>query len=439
MQNSTLKNNITLILSKIQSLYNTENLTSTLLSKLEDSENDFFSDFAFKENLDVDEQQLLAIALLPYIEPYFFNEINDQIKSIKINPGLLFYQEANTGALIPLLQTALLIIYGELDWQYSFKVSDVLKNRLFIKGITEVSVPFSSEYKNNKLLGVLSVESHYQASIFSSSRIEYQLSMDFPAQKITTLMNWEDLVLCDETMSQLNDIISWSNYKNIILDEWGLNKIIKPGYRALFFGPPGTGKTLTATLLGKELDMDVYRIDLSLMVSKYIGETEKNLSKFFNIIENKKCITFFDEADSLFGTRTAVSSSNDKYSNQVSSYLLQRIENFNGITILATNLKSNIDKAFFRRFQSMIEFRIPDELQRKKLWEQSFSNYTSLEEDVTIDELAKKYKLTGGSIVNVVQFATLKAIERSRENSKIKKEDLIKSISIELHKEGKTL
>lgn len=135
-----------------------------------------------------------------------------------------------------------------------------------------------------------------------------------------------------------------------------LSKRIKKGYRALFYGPPGTGKTLAATLLGKRFGKSVYRIDLSQMVSKYIGETAKNMSNLFDIAENKNWILFFDEADALFGKCSSESSSHDWYANQDVSYLLQRVEDYNGLVILGSNFKNNFDQAFMRRFQSIIFF-----------------------------------------------------------------------------------
>src|SRR5204863_2251929 len=136
-------------------------------------------------------------------------------------------------------------------------------------------------------------------------------------------------------------------------------------------GPPGTGKTLTAGLLGKEFNKDVYRVDLSQIVSKYIGETEKNLSKIFDRAEHKDWILFFDEADALFGKRTNVQSSHDKYANQEVSYLLQRVEDYAGLLILSSNFKNNLDDAFIRRFHEVVHFPLPDARQRLILWEKS--------------------------------------------------------------------
>lgn len=146
----------------------------------------------------------------------------------------------------------------------------------------------------------------------------------------------------------------------------------------MFSGPPGTGKTLTAALLGKSTGRDVYRVDLSMVVSKYIGETEKNLSRVFDAASYKEWILFFDEGDALFGKRTEASSSNDRHANQLTGYLLQKIEDFPGTVIVATNLKSNMDEAFTRRFQNMVHFTIPGPEERLQLWKMPSTMYVIL-------------------------------------------------------------
>ncbi len=411
-----------------------EEITHSLSQKVTD--NQHFNQFLNANKLPENEQIILTVALLPYIEPYFFNEIQEQTSENKAKPNLLFYQESTTGALLPLFQTVLIIGYPETDWEYLQKAHELMESKLFKMGILNINPLSNNEQKNNLLLQLVQVETHYLKQVFNGETIEYSLSSEFPAQKITTSLQWKNLVIEADTLQQIDDIIDWNIHQTTIKKEWGLQKIIKPGYTTLFYGASGTGKTLTATLIGQQLEMDVYRIDLSLIVSKYIGETEKNLSSLFAKAENKNWILFFDEADSLFGTRTSVSDSHDRYANQEVSYLLQRIEDFEGIIILASNLKGNIDKAFARRFQSMIEFKIPKSTERELLWRQSFSTSTIFEYDF-ISEIAQKYELSGGSIVNVVQYASLKALQRN-ENI-IKLADVVKGIARELWKEGKTL
>jgi SpoVK/Ycf46/Vps4 family AAA+-type ATPase len=183
------------------------------------------------------------------------------------------------------------------------------------------------------------------------------LTMNFPySSLLTSELSWNDMVLDNETMRQVNEIKTWLKESTSVKPGSVLKKKLKSGYRCLFSGPPGSGKKTTAALIGKEFKKDVYKIDLSMVISKYIGETEKNLELLFARAEDKGWILFFDEADALFGKRTNVRDAHDKYANQEISYLLQRIEDYNGLVILATNLKSNIDEAFTRRFQLKLEF-----------------------------------------------------------------------------------
>ncbi|RYZ25688.1 MAG: ATP-binding protein, partial [Chitinophagaceae bacterium] len=175
----------------------------------------------------------------------------------------------------------------------------------------------------------------------------------------------------------------------------------------------------------------------SKIVSKYIGETGKNLSKVFDAAENQGWILFFDEADALFGKRTNVSDARDRYANQETSYLLQRIEEHSGLVILATNFKQNIDSAFLRRFQSVIEFPVPPVQQRFKLWESGFSTVANLEPKIKLNEIAQKYELSGGVIMNVVQHATMMMLKDGAEE--VKQQDILDGIKRELKKSGRTM
>ena len=194
---------------------------------------------------------------------------------------------------------------------------------------------------------------------------------------------------------------------------------------------------MTACLLGKDTGRDVYRIDLSLIVSKYIGETEKNLSNIFDQAENKNWILFFDEADALFGKRTSVSDSHDRYANQEVSYLLQRVEDYNGLVLLASNQKENMDDAFTRRFDNIINFSLPQPDQRLKIWEQAFSEKSSLSKDISLKEIAKGYELSGGAIMNAVGYASLMTLKKN--SNEISKADLIAGVRKEYQKEGRTV
>jgi hypothetical protein len=286
------------------------------------------------------------------------------------------------------------------------------------------------------LNGVLSLNERWLQYFMTGTLPRLEHSGSFPAQQISTVLNWEDLVLDNSILEQVSEISSWLNHGANLMTEWGLKNKIKPGYRALFYGPPGTGKTLTATLLGKITNREVYRVDLSMIVSKYFGETEKNLSKIFDMAEHKNWILFFDEADALFGKRTATSS-NDRYANQQTGYFLQRIEDFHGVVILASTLKENIDETFTRRFQSIIHFTMPGPAERLQLWKNAFSGKCKLDPSIDIENIAEEFELTGGAIINVLRYTALKAIQKKE--TMVSKLDLRQGIHGELKKENRTL
>jgi len=284
------------------------------------------------------------------------------------------------------------------------------------------------------LSGMLRVSDEVLAKVYGIP-YEPEYNASFPAKKITTSLSWDDLVLPYNIREELDDIIRWLQYQKQIKDQWQLDRLIKPGYRCLFYGPPGTGKTLTATLLGKQNKMDVYRVDLSMIVSKYIGETEKNLAQVFDKAQHHNWILFFDEADALFGQRTETQSSNDRHANQEVAYLLQRIEDFPGMVILATNLKENIDEAFFRRFQSALYFPMPDERLRYQLWEKMLPGQWLPEPKEDFLYKAAEHKLSGGSMVNIIQNCAIR-LHGSGEKQ-LTLEVFKQAVARELQKEGK--
>jgi SpoVK/Ycf46/Vps4 family AAA+-type ATPase len=256
----------------------------------------------------------------------------------------------------------------------------------------------------------------------------------FPAQRIETSLEWSDLVLHPGTRAQVAEIEAWIAHGPTLMEEWGMKRMLRPGYRCLFYGPPGTGKTMTATLIGKATGRPVYRIDLSLVVSKYIGETEKNLARVFDGAQSKGWILFFDEADALFGKRGENKDAHDRYANQEVSFLLQRVETFDGIAILASNLRDNIDKAFARRFESVIHFPIPRPAERLELWRRGIPGQARLGDDVDLSELANDHVLTGGAIMNAIRFASLAALNEG--GRAIGRGHLLHAIRREFAKEG---
>lgn len=260
-----------------------------------------------------------------------------------------------------------------------------------------------------------------------------KMSPEFPAEKLETKLSKKDLILSPSTTADIEELETWLKHSSTFLEEWEMKNRVKAGYRVLFYGPPGTGKTLTASLLGKYTGKDVYRIDLSTVVSKYIGETEKNLSNLFDKAAHKDWILFFDEADAIFGKRTNVQSSNDKYANQEVSYLLQRVESHSGLVILATNFKDNIDHAFIRRFQSVCQFKMPSSIERLRLWSSNLPKKLVIDSSIDINEVAEKYELSGSNIINIIQYCSLKVLSLESDilTSRILKEGIRKEYSKE--------
>jgi hypothetical protein len=255
------------------------------------------------------------------------------------------------------------------------------------------------------------------------------------AQRLTTAMAWADLVLPAGTLRQLEEIEQHLEHRATLLEEWGMGRRLRPGYRALFHGPPGTGKTLTATLLGARLGLEVRRVDLSQAVSKYIGETEKNLAALLDRAEHSPWLLLFDEADALFGQRSETRDAHDRYANQEIAYLLQRLETFSGVVILATNQPTHLDGAFLRRFESVVYFPLPGPEQRLRLWREAFSPRARLAVDLEV--IAAQHELSGGLILNVVRQVSLQAIASG--DPTIAEPALLRAIRRELEKEGKGL
>lgn len=262
-----------------------------------------------------------------------------------------------------------------------------------------------------------------------------QFGVQFPAQHIETQRNWDDLILHPGTREQIGEIQSWMQHGPTLMQDWGMAPKLRPGHRSLLYGPPGTGKTMTACLIGKSTGRDVYKIDLSLVVSKYIGETEKNLAKVFDQAQNKSWILFFDEADALFGKRSETKDAHDRYANQEVSFLLQRIETFDGIVILASNLRENMDQAFMRRFETIVYFPMPGPEERQSLWESAFPAKAELDQSVDLALVGQGHELSGGSIMNVVRYVSLKSLQDG--GRPIAMDDVLHGIRREYAKDGR--
>jgi hypothetical protein len=356
--------------------------------------------------LSVDEFSILLLALLPQVQPdQLSNLIMEAFPTGGDLPMLGGVKGQNHRGLLATGETALAILAGEdlerrIHIQQLLQPDNVLAREglLYTEALREGEPPMS---------GRLIIPQPVADHLLFGREPAPRFGPEFPAKAVTTAMSWDDAVLPPATRAQIADIGSWLEHQHKVAADSNLARKVKPGYRVLFYGPPGTGKTLTAALLGKQHEKEVYRIDLSQIVSKYIGETEKNLEAVFRRAERKDWILFFDEADALFGKRTSVQSAHDKYANQEVSYLLQRVEDYAGLLILASNFKNNLDDAFIRRFHAIVHFPPPNAQERHLLWQKSMPAALPADKSVDLHELASHYELTGAGILNAVHYAAL--------------------------------
>ena len=395
-----------------------------------------YGEIVTRMQLGFDERLVLTLALLPHLCPQALDSffLNNKLLGRPYTEFGGWHGKSHSGFL-PTCETALFLIAGD-DLTRRLQVMRIFDtdHKLVTEHILQLEYGEPGEPRNS---AALRISSEYLEYITTGVQNKPDYSMHFPAKRITSRLEWEDLVLADTTRREIDQLIAWIGHSEEILDDFGLRKNLKRGYRVLFYGPPGTGKTLTATLIGKKMEMDVYRVDLSQVISKYIGETEKNLSNIFDQAESRNWILFFDEADSLFGARTQTNNSNDRAANQEISYLLQRVEDFPGIVILASNLKSNIDEAFSRRFQSTVYFPMPEPEERLTLWKNIFEKTDVENREENFEYFAENYELAGGALTNVARYAAISALLENRK--KINKQDLQEGLSKELQKEGKGL
>jgi hypothetical protein len=249
--------------------------------------------------------------------------------------------------------------------------------------------------------------------LFAAARAHSSPGLAGLARKITPRYIWTDIVLPPDQLSILREIVSTVRSRPVVLNDWGVGQKLVPsdGITILFAGPPGTGKTMAAEVIAAELGLDLYKIDLSTIVSKYIGETEKNLEKIFTEAQSSNAILFFDEADAIFGKRSEVKDAHDRYANIEISYLLQRMEAYDGVTILATNLRANLDDAFTRRLQFALDFPFPEEEYRLRIWQTLFPPNVPREPDLDFVILARRFKLAGGNIRNIIVSAAYLAAD----------------------------
>ena len=391
-----------------------------------------FADLIAPEDPDRDMSLILALAAAPHVAPERLDGFCVRNRTLDRRFSEVGGSEVQ-GQFIPTLQTALFLVAG-LDMAARggalarLRPDAPLSRRAVLARDPEHSGPSDLMHPH-----ILSDEA--AALLLTGIAQPPRLSSRFPAERLQTSLGWDDLVLPAATRHRVDEILAWVRHRPTLLQDWNLSGRIKPGFAALFHGPPGTGKTLTASLLGKGSGLPVFRVDLSLISSKWVGETEKSIAALFDRAQSNDWILFFDEADALFGKRTDVRSGNDRFQNQQVALLLQRIESFDGITILASNLKGNIDKAFARRFQSIIHFDVPGPGERLRLWQGAFGAPVPLCPEVDLNGFAAAFELTGAAITNVLRHASLTALSKGQQ--RIGADDIHEGITRELQKEGR--
>lgn len=402
---------------------------------LED-DSSMYVNFLRHYEMEIAERVAVILTLLPNLRPQVldvFLQSNTQLKRGFTEFGGT--QGKYHGGFLPTGETLLFLLAGN-DLQTRLTVQKLFDRDHFFSRHNILKLD-PAPRGEPLLAGRLILSDEIVDYLTSGELRKPDFSRDFPARLISTEMEWDELVLPAGSLSQLTELEAWTRHEKVLMNDWGLGRRLRPGYKCLFYGPPGTGKTLTASLLGKRVDRDVYRISLASVVSKYIGETEKNLERIFDRAENMDCILFFDEADALFAKRTGVSDAHDRYANQEVSYLLQRLEEYSGVVILASNYRSNIDEAFTRRFQAVVHFAMPGVSERFRIWSGAFSPHCQLEKDLSLEQLAEDYEVSGGAIMNAVRFASLMALEAG--GLVIRQQSLVEGIRREIQKEGKTL
>jgi len=276
------------------------------------------------------------------------------------------------------------------------------------------------------------------ADVHHGLRATMDVKLGGLGMRVQVSQRWDDLVLPEEALLEIREFIARVKHRRLVYETWGFDRKVARGLglSALFSGPPGTGKTMVAGIIAGELGLDLYQVDLSRIVSKYVGETETNLANLFDAAESGHAVLLFDEADSLFAKRTDVKSSVDRYANLEVNYLLQRLEAFRGITILTTNFDTAIDEAFRRRLSLQVAFPVPEEDERKALWRALLPTEASVDADLDLDLLAERYAMTGGYIRNAVLRAAFLAADRG---GAIGMDELVRACALEYASMGKVM
>lgn len=414
-----------------------EHLSEIRLPKLEKSH---YAKFIYQHKLTSADRVLLILALAYSTSFQLFPELiqspEDRFaQQAKLKLSLYF--NAHEGMHMPTVRTAAKILAGDNELALAeYLVYYELYSPLIREKIVTLTPPTASHKNIPSML--ISLDPAYEAHL--SRGVEFRLDNveDFHAKKLETNKKISDLILNDKTQVALMGLVDYLKVGEKTYKNASFAKRINKGFVTMFHGYPGTGKTYTATVIGNELDTPVYYVDTAGLISKYVGETSKNLKNIFDRLQGKNCILFFDEADAVFGKRTIVQDSKDRFGNQEISYLLQAIEKFDGVVILSSNFPDNIDMAFRRRIHLMVNFEPPEEEKRLKLWKHYFPEEGyQCEPANLLEKLAERYSLTGANIANLVKMACTEAVANG--NNIVNEEIMDRHISSEYYKDGRNI
>ncbi|MEZ4918556.1 MAG: ATP-binding protein [Saprospiraceae bacterium] len=400
-----------------------EESNSSLPPDLE-RDSSLFARLLLRENVSPNARLALCLALAPHVKPraldLFFNQNNQTGRSYTEFGGV--QSNAHPGFL-PTGETILFLLSKEGTIEERAALLNALEEELsyfmYVKKSEDTLPRMSGQLIVRKEILDLFVSQSYHNMEFSTDGI-------VPASN----KGWEDLIVAPPVKEELDLIQTWLQLAPAMTELIGDPMYAQAGYRAFFYGPSGTGKTLAASLIVNSVGFELYRVDLSQLVSKYIGETEKNLQALFDHAKRNSWILFFDEADALFGKRTTVSSAHDRYANQEVSYIIGQLESFGGLSIFACHTPYYEESKFLRRCQSVVHFPMPDKEQRYLLWKKTFSGNWPISPDVDWEELASAYELSGGTMVRIRQRAFL--LLQSREAKEITHGMLLECIRHEL-------
>ncbi|MGL4599362.1 MAG: ATP-binding protein [Bacteroidia bacterium] len=389
-------------------------------------------------NLNAAERFLLLLTLSPHQRPFLLSEYRDAW-----NTASHAYLDRLGGVIqkasrrfIPTMQTILYMLAGGNNmeqaryWKQIFADSTLIKEQIIVLKICEDNSPSSIAIQREQ---APELAPEFADFLLYGREPRPDYGRDFPATLLTTKLEWKNLIVQRATMREIKEVMKWAKIGPRLAKRAA--GTLKATYPVLFYGPPGTGKSFTAALIGKEYGKHVFRVDLSQIVSKWVGETEKNLARLFDRAQSKNWILFFDEADALFAQRTNVSDAKDKWANLEMSYLLQRIEEFDGLCILATNLLDNLDGAMRRRFRIMTHFPRPKRDERLQIWKLAKPAGYDMPPDLKYDVVAG-YDLTGANIANIVFNCCVAAEERGE--TVMNTADMSYFINLEFSKENRT-